>query len=112
MSLAALLIHTVTIANPSVDGGADRYGNPTETTTSTTSKARVEQLKADEEIVNRDTRLTGYRVYLPADTDVDALSVLTWVDQGKTLRAIGEPNIVYGARGVHHLELPCEEVQG
>lgn len=112
MSLAALLIHTVTISNPSVDGGTDRYGNPTETATEISSKARVEQLKADEEIVDRDTRLTGYRIYLPAGTAVSATSTLTWIDEARTLRASGEPNIVYGARGVHHLELPAEEIRG
>lgn len=112
MSFPALLIHTVTISNPSLDGGSDRYGNPTETFTSITSRARVEQLKGDEEIVNRDTRITQYRIYLPAAVSVSALSTLVWEDEAKNLRANAEPDLVYGFGGQHHIELPCEEVTG
>lgn len=112
MGFGSLLLHTVTISNPSPSGSIDRYGNPLDTLTSFSSRARVEQLSGDEDIINRDTRVTQYRVYLPAGTSVSALSTLVWTDRAMNLRASAEPDHVAGGSGTHHVELACEEVNG
>lgn len=88
----------------------DRYGNPTEDETSVTARAYVQPVKTSEETVNRDTRVTGYNVFLRPDEDVDALSRIVW--EGITLNVVGKPSRFDTPRGAHHIELLAEVVDG
>lgn len=115
MSFDSLLIHTVSIRNLVDAASPDDYGNPTYTETVVESRARVEvsgirENASVEDIVDRDTRITRFRVWLPAGTDVSGTSNLTW--EGRDLRVVGEPSRFDDSVGPHHLELTAEEVLG
>jgi hypothetical protein len=109
VSFLSLLIHDVTVSNPT-SSGEDRYGNATETLTSVTEKMRVEPKEADEELIDRDTRLTRFRVFARPDSVVTGLSTLTW--ETRSLRVVGEPLPFYGRTTLHHYELTAEEIRG
>jgi hypothetical protein len=111
MSFESLLIHSVTVTNPTASGSTDRYGNLLATTTSVVEKMRVQPGSENtEEIIDRDTRLTRFRIFARSDSTVTGLSQLTWL--GRTLRVTGEPEPFYGRDTLHHLELNAEEVLG
>lgn len=105
-----LLNETVLIKNR-VPGSADRYGDETEVYDDGTSfPARIQQAKAEEMSVDRDTTLTTYKVFLPPEASVDAMSVVVW--NGKTLEIVGEPDRVMGYRRINHIEAFMQEVRG
>lgn len=115
MSYDGLLLHDVVIRNPdltstgSEDG--DRYGDEELTyDVGTASKARVEQESSTEDIIDRDTRVQAFKVFLPPEATVSALSLLVW--QGRDLRVMGEPLVADAAMPYHHIELRCQEVLG
>lgn len=114
MTFLGLLIHDVLILNPDVvSGGEDeaRYGDePLLFDAGTASKARVEQEQSSEDIIDRDTRVQTFKVFLPAEATVSALSVLQW--EGRSLRVMGEPLVADASTPRHHLELTCQEVLG
>lgn len=116
MSFTSLLIHDVLVSNPSDSGSDDRYGNAIDTSTSVTEKMRVQPAFSEgrgssaEHIIDRDTRITRFKIFAKADTTVTGLSTLTW--NGRTLRVDGEPLPFYGRTGLHHYELDGEEVLG
>jgi len=110
MAFLDLLIHTVSIA-PYQAGSTDRYGNAADGYgTGVDSVARVQQVSTTEDLSNQDQRGTRFRVFLPADTVVSALSRVTW--NGRTLQVEGEPKVVNGATGPHHIECMTREVLG
>lgn len=109
MSFAALLIHSVTVANP-VAGSSDRYGNDVPTSTSVVESMRIEPADAKEDIIDRDTRTTRFKGFALPTTTVTGLSTLTW--EGRSLRVDGEPLPFYGRTSLHHYEFNAEEIKG
>lgn len=112
MTYTSLLIHTITIYNTSETTStpdAVRYGDiDLAYDVGFSSIARVEPTGSNEQIVDRDTRVNAYTVFLPLDTPIDALSKIEW--EGHTLRVNGEPSIYADGVGPHHTEVVCEEV--
>jgi len=113
MSFDSLLIHDVTVTNPTASGSTDRYGNLLASTTSVVERMRVQPGVGNnnsEEIIDRDTRITNFRIFARSDSTVTGLSQLTWL--GRTLRVDGEPEPFYGRDTLHHLEFNAEEIRG
>lgn len=116
MSFQALLVHDVVVTTPGTTGTADRYGNLILAEASVTEKMRLQPAGGvgaggvSEDIIDRDTRITLFRVFAKKDTTVTGLSTLTW--EGRTLRVKGEPRPFYGRSSLHHYEFDAEEVLG
>jgi hypothetical protein len=114
MTYTGLLIHTVEIFNEedlTSSSTTDRYGNLiVEEVTGVTEPARVQEISADEEIVNRDTTVTAYRIFLLASSVVTELSRVVW--EGRSYRVKGVPWVVDGRLGPHHVEAILQEVRG
>lgn len=116
MGYLDLLIHTVTVTNPKATGTTDRYGNLVADTESFTEAARVEPGEgsgrgpSEEILINRDTRITRFKIFLRSDTHVNGLSTLVW--EGRSLRVDGEPRRFDGRNSPHHVEVDAEEILG
>lgn len=117
MSFSSLLIHEITITNPGAVTGSDRYGNPVLASSSFTSRARVQMGgggarsgASEEDIIDRDTRVSRFKIFVPAGTNVSGLSTIVW--EGRSLRVDGEPAPIDGMHGAHHIEFMAEEVLG
>lgn len=113
MSFSALLIHDVLVINDSGVSGTDRYGNKLYHETSVVEKMRVQPAPAtqDEEyIIDRDTRLTRFKIFAKADTTTNGTSRLVWLD--RSLRVLAEPRPFYNGGALHHWEFTAEEVLG
>ena len=109
MSFAALLAHPVLVHNP-VEGDTDRYGDEVEEfDDGTPEDAMIQQLSADEDLRDRDTRVTKYRAFFPIDSVVTALSIVVW--DAVPHRVDGEPaRLDYGS--VPHIEAALERIEG
>lgn len=112
MSFDGLLLHLVDITTPTdTVGSSDRYGNPQLTAPTVTGvRARVQQTAADENLVNRDTRVTSFLMFVPAATVITGLSTVAW--NGRAFRVQGEPWVVDGRNAPHHIEARLEEILG
>ena len=114
MTYDGLLIDTVVIFNPDEDSSGEdysRYGDEgLDFDGGTSSKALVQQQGSTEDIIDRDTRVQTFKVFLPAEATLTALSYLVW--EGRRLRLNGEPWVVDGRSGPHHIEATCQEVVG
>ncbi len=111
MSYDALLIHTVVINNiVSPAGTSDRYGDAVYSTTPTTEKARVQQLSAQEMNTDRNTRVSTHRIFLKATSVITVFSTVTW--NGDTYEVTGEPSVVDGQAGPHHVEALLTKREG
>ncbi len=105
-----LLIDTI-IVYPVTDGSTDRYGNSIPTEGSGVAyPARVQQDSSTEALLDRDTRHTRYKVFLPPAAVIDALSVVEF--EGRMMRVVGEPKIVQDGIGPHHGEVVLEHFEG
>lgn len=110
---ASLLIHDVTVTNDGAQSGTDRYGNPIFGEVSVVEKMRVQpgpRTGNIEDIIDRDTRVTQFRLFCKPDTTANGLSRLTW--NGRALRVVGEPRPLYDSGTLHHWEMDAEEVLG
>lgn len=107
-----LLIHSVDVVTPSESGeDTDRHGNPIEEDAEpVTERWRIEPTKAEEDLENRDTRVSEYRGFAPPTSVVTALSRIVW--GSRTLRVTGDPEAFYGRSALHHYEVSLEEVTG
>lgn len=112
MSFASLLIHSVDITTPTATpSSTDKYGNVTYTTSTASGvPARVQETGSSESLVDRDTRVTDYLVFLPAGTAITSLSTVVW--QSRAFRVRGDPTIVDGGAAPHHVEATLQEVTG
>jgi hypothetical protein len=113
ISFNSLLIHTVGVSKRTT-GSTDRYGDEVVTYAAPVSTAaRVEQVtgqSASVEILRgRDTRLTWFRVFLPAGTDVAGLDRIIWGT--RTLEVDGEPATLYNSVGAHHVTAIGKEIK-
>lgn len=112
MSLTSLLTETIRRHRyPVVD---DEYGNPVldYTNPSTvTLRGRLEQTSASEEIVDRDTRISDWRIFLHPTADVAALDRIQDAD-GRLFDVVGTPQPQRAPRGLHHLQVQLRLVEG
>lgn len=109
--LRSRLIHTVTV-NTYTYGSTDRYGNASlSVTTSTVYAAWLEPLSGTENLIDRDTRVSMWRLILPPDASISAVDEVVY--DGSTFRVRGKPRKVY-TRGSdpHHIEADLELVEG
>ncbi len=110
MSFEALLIDTVTVYTTS-DGTTDKYGNAiADESSGTDYPARVQQESSTENLQDRDTRRTMYKVFLPADAAITALDVVEY--QSLQMRVVGDPAVVQNGVGPHHIEAVLEHFAG
>lgn len=112
MSLATLLVHTVTIvrAGTLTDGYGDTVADWS-TATSTSAKARVAHRSSDEELGERDARLSEWVAYFETGTDVTATDRIEW--DGRTFEVVGPPNPAPARSSTaHHIEANLREVLG
>lgn len=101
MSLQGLLAETVTVVRYA--DVTDRYGNTVPgAETRTDYPGRLEQLRTDELVRDRDTVLTDWRVFLPADADLTAYDRIE--ARGHLFEVVGLPSQHRTPRGPHHLE--------
>lgn len=71
MTLAALLNLPCTITRRTQNGAADGYGNPTETTTVTTTVCELQQQFAGEDVTDSNVQSSDFLLVLPAGTGID-----------------------------------------
>ena len=116
MSFASLLIHSVTISNPTTSG-IDRYGNPAPgASVDVVETVRIEMPDrrkvsgTEERLKDRDTRITRYRMFALPTSAVTALSTITW--EGKSMRVDGKPSLMQDSTGPHHVEAYLTEIEG
>lgn len=102
MSLLGLLSETATVIRYAAT--LDEYGNTiTGAETRVDYPARLEQLSAEEIVRDRDTVLTDWRAFLPADADITAYDRIA--ARGNLFEVVGLPNQHQTPRGPHHLEV-------
>lgn len=112
MTFNSLLIHTVTVFNPTNTPAIDsRYGDERlQFDTGTSVPARVDERSSTELDIDRDTRSQHYTVFLGPLVVISALSYMVWGTH--ELRLDGEPLMKYDGQGPHHWEVECMEVLG
>lgn len=111
MSFDGLLTQTVALLEPAAD--TDDDGNPVDdwgSATSTDSKGLLQQTSAIEVTLGRDTVISDWLLFLPADAAVDAVARV--VVDGSTFEVVGRPDLVRTPRGVHHVEVRLRLVEG
>lgn len=100
--IGALLTETVTVVRYAAT--TDEYGNTTPgAETRADIPGRLEQLRADELIRDRDTVITDWRVFLPVGADVTAYDRIE--ARGHLFEVVGLPNEHRTPRGPHHVEI-------
>lgn len=111
MTIAALMVHTVTIKRASTT--TDRYGDTAadfDTATSTTTVAWISQRAASEIVNGREAQLSEWVAFLPADADVLGQDRIIWGDI--TFEVVGPPNHAWSPRGENHIEAVLKVVNG
>lgn len=107
MSLEGLLSETATIIRYAAT--TDVYGNTVPgTEVRTDYRARLEQLRTEEVVRDRDTVITDWRVFLPADADITSYDRVQ--ARGHLFEVVGLPAQQHSPRGVHHLEVQLRYV--
>lgn len=103
--LASRMDKQVTVT-PMVTGTADRYGNlPYESSGApVVYDAWIEQISAEEDDLDRETRISRWRLILPPDAVINTFSMVEY--DSLTFTVIGRPKRVFNWQGVHHIE--CE----
>lgn len=102
MSLQGLLTETVEVIRYA--DTTDEYGNTVPgAETSTEYKARLEQLRTDEIIRDRDTVLVDWRIFLPPDVDITPYDRI--MARGTLFEVVGFPNEQRSPAGPHHVEV-------
>lgn len=110
MSLGGLLRESVTVYNRA-DGALDTFGDPEDTfDVGTVVQAFVQPTNSSEDIIDRDTRLTTYRLVMPADAPIYADSEFEW--ENIRMRISGKPLPMNNHHGVHHVEVVAELIEG
>jgi hypothetical protein len=111
MSFEDLLIHTVTVFNPTTIDSSGRYGDEELVfDAGTVMTGRVDLGASNEQTVDRDTSVTQATLFLLPTVVISSLSYWTW--DGRKFRVSGEPKMLYDGVGEHHLEVASEEVRG
>lgn len=101
MTVLGLLSETATIIR--YESSTDTYGNTVPgAETRSDHPARLEQLRADEIVRDRDTVITDWRIFLPADVDLTPYDRIE--ARGHLFEVVGLPDKHFTPRGAHHLE--------
>lgn len=111
MSIHNLLIHEITVVVPAWT--EDRYGNREKDWTNATrftTAGRMAQRSRTEIRGHQETDVTDWICYLGPDAAVGPLDRLEW--NGNTYEIAGQPNYAYGRHSLHHVEVPCDRVEG
>lgn len=118
MSIEDFFTTPVTIISPGLD--TDRYddvvpdwANPA---SSTVSAGWLIQTSTTEETEHRDTEVSGWRLFLPADAPISAGDRVTadpetYEKAATTYEVDGTPNVVSTPTGPHHVEAVLRLVQ-
>lgn len=102
MAIAALLTETLTVIR--YGDSTDEYGNTVPGAETRIDVAgRLEQLRADELIRDRDTVITDWRAFLPVGTDITPYDRIE--ARGHLFEVVGLPNEHRTPRGPHHVEV-------
>lgn len=102
MSIAGLLTETVEIVRYAAT--TDEYGNTVPGAETRTAVAgRLEQLRTEELVRDRDTVIVDWRAFLPAGTDINAYDRVA--ARGSLFEVVGLPNEQRTPRGAHHVEV-------
>lgn len=110
MSLMSLLTETLWIL-PYTQGAEDEYGDPTaDYNDAVMVRGRLEQSRATEETLDRDTPISDWILYVPAGTAVDAFDRVQDVD-GRVFEVVGTPAPQRSPRGPHHIEVRLRNVE-
>lgn len=104
------LPHDITLITVTETGSDDRYGNATDQEASVAARAYMQPVSGTEDIVNRDTRITRWNVFLQPTESLNGLSKITW--EGVTYRVVGEPRRFDTPAGAHHYEVTAESIHG
>lgn len=111
MAYIDLLIHSVVILTPGASLTSDRYNNPVPGGDVTTNeKARIQEKTTEELLALRDTQIGKFDFFGVADSAITGLSRVQW--GSRMFRVTGQPNIVDGRYGPHHVEASLEEILG
>jgi hypothetical protein len=103
----------VSVTTPEADGSTDTYGNPTYADATTTEyKGWAVRQGTSENSINRETAKATWLVLLPPEAEGVVLNTSTVAFDSETCRVIGVPNPVYTGRGVHHVEVLVEQIEG
>lgn len=111
MTLAALMVHDVTILHPAAitnrygDGAADWAGAER-----VDSKAWVAQRSSVEATEHREGLVSTWVAYLPPDVEIGGRDRIEWGDL--TFEVIGSPLPAHTPRGLHHYEAALEVIEG
>lgn len=112
MSLGRLLARIgepVLIQQPLL-GAPDEYGNRRPTWDAGSSvQARLEQTATSEDLDNRDTSVSTWRVFLPAGTELTAASRIVRGD-GTVFQVTGPPVVEQHGRPTDHVEAQLRAV--
>jgi hypothetical protein len=111
MSLAKLLNQPLTLVKNNT-ASVDEYGNTIQGNgTTSTIHGYLEQTTSNEVLDDRDTVVSGWQVFLPADAVVTAFDRLVFA--GKTFEVDGSPWSVYNPRvgSVSHIQANLKVVQ-
>jgi hypothetical protein len=96
MSLPRLLNQPLTLRRWTTDA-LDEYGNMVEGAADTVIVyGYIEQTDSTETLIDRDTVVTNWTGYVPADTEIGHLDYITF--EGNTFQVNGAPNPVYNPR--------------
>lgn len=105
-----LLTQDATLVGRS-EGATDPYGQPSQTWADIgTVKTFMQPTNAQERQVGSDTQIATFKAFMPPDTPIDGLDRIR-VD-GTTYNILGPPLPHRTPRGVHHLQLMLEVVDG
>lgn len=120
MSYESLLIHNCTIYNKTTTGSTDIYNNPVTTfDAGVATKARFDPATpgnpgrtiSREFLEGRDTVMTTWHSFFPADAPVEAGSEIVWAETGFRLRVDGRPAAFDDMNGPHHIEAKCTLIE-
>lgn len=114
MSLERLLTQTFEILTY-VEGARDELNNPTDTwlEPGTVEPAYLEQKVADEQMQDRDTRITTYLLVLKPTATIGPRDRGRDVD-GRLYEVVGDPTVVWNPRlaAVSHVEATLRRIEG
>jgi head-tail adaptor len=102
VTLQGLLSETATVVRYAAS--TDVYGNTVPgAETRVDYPARLEQLAANEIVRDRDTVITDWRIFLPAEADITAYDRID--ARNHLFEVVGLPNQHQTPRGPHHVEV-------
>lgn len=114
MPIEALLTQTGTVRRRGVTG-TDGYGNDVAGTTSTyETPCFLEQTDATEILVDRETYVSSWRLFLPAGSELSAADQFVLDGRGDVFEVVGEPDRLWHPvrRVEHHVEARLTVVIG